>query len=41
MQHKHLINMTRTAVMAALIAIATLVIPIPIPGGDMPMPGMS
>lgn len=33
MQHKHLINMTRTAVMAALIAIATLVIPIPIPGG--------
>ena len=33
MKHKQLIILTRTAVLAALIAIATMVIPIPIPGG--------
>ena len=33
MKHNQLILLTRTAVLAALIAIATMVIPIPIPGG--------
>ena len=33
MKHNQLIILTRTAVLAALIAIATMVIPIPIPGG--------
>ncbi len=33
MKHKQLIQLTRTAVLAALTAIATMVIPIPIPGG--------
>ena len=33
MKHNQLILLTRTAVLAALITIATMVIPIPIPGG--------
>ncbi len=32
-KHQQLIQLTRTAVLAALTAIATMVIPIPIPGG--------
>ena len=32
-KHQQLIQLTKTAVLAALTAIATMVIPIPIPGG--------